>query len=48
MLNHMTLYHRMKYDVAKRIYQEMKNRTLQPDLILFEEDQRLAGNFRKR
>lgn len=48
MLNHFTLYHRMKYDVGKRIHQEMKNKTLRVDSLLFEDDQRLAGNFRKR
>ena len=48
MLNHFTLYHKMKYDVAKKIFLALKAKSLHSDLILFETDQRLAAVFRKK
>ncbi len=47
-MTHLTLYHKMKYGVAKKIFQAMKTKSLHSDLILFENDQRVAAIGRKR
>jgi len=48
MMNHFRIYHRMRFDVAKILFHEMKTKTLHSDLILFEPNQRLGTTFKKK
>jgi hypothetical protein len=48
MMNHFQLYHKMKYDVAKKLFYAIKNKSIHSDLILFENNQRLGTTFKKK
>ncbi len=48
MMNHLRLFHKMKYDVAKKLFQAIKTKSIHVDLILFENDQRIGTTFKKK
>ena len=47
MVIHLTVYHRLKDDAAKKIVYAIKTKTLQSDSILFEKDQIVTTSVRK-
>ncbi|CAF3560846.1 unnamed protein product [Rotaria sordida] len=48
MVNHFQLYHKLKFDAAKKIFNAMKNKSLTSDTILFEKNERIGIKFKKK
>lgn len=48
MINHFHLYHKMKYDIAKKIFNALKDKSLHSDLILFDKNERIGTNMKKK
>ncbi|CAF0930010.1 unnamed protein product [Adineta steineri] len=48
MINHLRLYHKMKSDVARKIVEALKNKSLHSDLILFNKNQHLGTGSKKK
>ena len=38
----------MKHDAAKKVFNAIKTKSLNPKLILFEKDERIGTNIRKK
>ncbi|UJR25692.1 hypothetical protein I4U23_007043 [Adineta vaga] len=48
MVNHFHLYHKMRYDVSKKIYKAIQTKSLHADLVLFGKNQRLGIYSQKK
>jgi len=48
LMNHLQLYHKIKFDAAKILFRAIKNKSIHSDLILFENDQRIGTTFKKK
>ncbi len=47
-MTHFRFYHKMKNDVARKLFDAIKSKSLHSDLILYETDQRIGTTFKKK